>query len=103
MVRESDMEPKHEHDTEQRIRMKAYELWLLEGRPEGREARHWEMAKEFIAREETRAELLAINREVGDIEDNTTADALDQRPDTIKTTHKPAKAATGKTPGNRAA
>jgi hypothetical protein len=61
------------------------------------------MAKEFIAREETRAELLAINREVGDIEDNTTADALDQRPDTIKTTHKPAKAATGKTPGNRAA
>jgi len=29
---------------EQRIRELAYEIWLSEGRPEGQEARHWEMA-----------------------------------------------------------
>ncbi|KRW57267.1 DUF2934 domain-containing protein [Stutzerimonas nitrititolerans] len=29
---------------EQRIRELAYEIWLSEGRPEGQDARHWEMA-----------------------------------------------------------
>ena len=36
-------------DMENRIREKAYELWLLEGRPEdGQAARHWEMARNLI-------------------------------------------------------
>ena len=34
------------HD--ERVRLKAYEIWLNEGRPEGRDARHWEMAREAI-------------------------------------------------------
>ena len=29
---------------EQRIRELAYEIWQSEGRPEGQDARHWEMA-----------------------------------------------------------
>lgn len=36
-------------DDEERIRAKAYELWEAEGRPEGRQNRHWEEAREIIA------------------------------------------------------
>lgn len=45
------------HSTEQRIRMKAYEIWLREGCPDGSEQRHWEMAKKFIAGEEAKSAL----------------------------------------------
>ncbi|WP_413991769.1 DUF2934 domain-containing protein [Labrys okinawensis] len=45
------------HTTEQRIRMKAYEIWLREGCPEGSDQRHWEMAKKFIAGEEAKSTL----------------------------------------------
>ncbi len=45
------------HTTEQRIRMKAYEIWLREGCPEGADRRHWEMATKFIVGEEAKATL----------------------------------------------
>jgi DUF2934 family protein len=45
------------HTTEQRIRMKAYEIWLREGCPEGSDQRHWDMAKKFIAGEEAKSAL----------------------------------------------
>ncbi|MFV0456735.1 MAG: DUF2934 domain-containing protein [Pseudomonas sp.] len=32
---------------EQRIRELAYEIWLSEGRPEGQDTRHWEMARKL--------------------------------------------------------
>jgi hypothetical protein len=35
---------------EERVRRKAYELWVSEGRPSGREREHWELARE-LARE----------------------------------------------------
>ena len=35
-------------DREDRIRARAYELWLLEGKPEGRDLDHWFMAAETI-------------------------------------------------------
>ena len=35
-------------DREDRIRNRAYELWLLEGMPEGRDVDHWFMAAETI-------------------------------------------------------
>ena len=38
---------------EERIRRKAYELWLAEGRPEGRDRDHWELARELIAIEDS--------------------------------------------------
>lgn len=31
-------------DREQKIRDRAYELWVQEGRPEGREGEHWSQA-----------------------------------------------------------
>ena len=40
-------------DMEQRIRERAYEIWVAEGRPRGRHQRHWQMAREAIAQEET--------------------------------------------------
>ncbi|WP_181706210.1 DUF2934 domain-containing protein [Chthonobacter rhizosphaerae] len=36
-------------DTERRVREKAYELWVAEGRPEGRSEAHWTEAREIIA------------------------------------------------------
>ncbi|MBV8184446.1 MAG: DUF2934 domain-containing protein [Hyphomicrobiales bacterium] len=38
---------------EERIRRKAYELWLAEGKPEGRDLDHWELARELIAIEDS--------------------------------------------------
>lgn len=39
-------------DTERRIRERAYDIWLREGRPHGRHAEHWETAKAEIDAEE---------------------------------------------------
>jgi hypothetical protein len=39
-------------DEERRIRERAYDIWLREGRPHGRHAEHWETAKAEIAAEE---------------------------------------------------
>lgn len=36
-------------DQDERIRRKAYELWVEEGRPDGRADQHWEMAREIVA------------------------------------------------------
>jgi hypothetical protein len=41
--------PDTEQDREERIRVRAYHLWLADGRPEGREAEYWERAKELQA------------------------------------------------------
>ncbi len=38
-------------DTDARIRQRAYEIWLREGRPHGRDKDHWAMAKREIAAE----------------------------------------------------
>jgi hypothetical protein len=40
----------HSHD--ERVRLRAYEIWLNEGKPEGRDQRHWEMAREIIGYED---------------------------------------------------
>ena len=42
------MDEKGQPTHEERVRLKAYEIWLNEGRPEGRDARHWEMAREAV-------------------------------------------------------
>jgi hypothetical protein len=47
-----------EHSHEERVRLKAYEIWLNEGKPEGRDARHWEMAREIIGYEDARQSTL---------------------------------------------
>jgi Protein of unknown function (DUF2934) len=41
------------HDSEQRIRERAYAIWEQEGRPDGREHAHWERARSLL---ETEAE-----------------------------------------------
>jgi hypothetical protein len=37
----------------QKVREKAYEIWVLEGRPEGRSLVHWGMAEQLVAQEDT--------------------------------------------------
>jgi DUF2934 family protein len=37
--------------TEERIRERAYRLWLEEGQPEGKDAEHWEKARALLALE----------------------------------------------------
>jgi Protein of unknown function (DUF2934) len=41
-----------ERDMEERIREGAFHIWIQEGRPEGRDKEHWELAKAQIAAEE---------------------------------------------------
>ena len=45
-------------DTEERIRVRAYRLWVEEGRPEGRAADHWSLARELVAIEESQLDTL---------------------------------------------
>jgi hypothetical protein len=40
---------------EQRIRDLAYNIWLEEGRPEGRDRAHWQMAERIVAAEDDKA------------------------------------------------
>jgi hypothetical protein len=44
-----------------RIRERAYRMWLEEGRPEGREHVHWDMASELVAIEESQRDTLQPN------------------------------------------
>lgn len=46
------------HSDESRIRERAHRLWEEEGRPEGRAESHWFQAKEIVAIEEGRPEML---------------------------------------------
>jgi len=39
-------------DTEERIRERAFQIWIEEGQPKGRELNHWEKAKAEIAAED---------------------------------------------------
>lgn len=40
------------HISEERIRERAYRLWLEEGQPQGKDAEHWEKARELLAMED---------------------------------------------------
>lgn len=50
------------NDNDELIRRRAYEIWELEGRPEGQERRHWEQA----SREMAEHERLPSNSQTGD-------------------------------------
>lgn len=43
-------------DLKQRIRERAYQIWLEEGKPSGRDLAHWELAKAEIAAKTTTKE-----------------------------------------------
>ena len=43
---------------EDRIRAKAFDLWIAEGRPFGRHQQHWDAAKEILAIEDSQKETL---------------------------------------------
>lgn len=54
-------------DDERRIREKAYELWVAEGRPEGRAEAHWQEAREIIAtRDSLGTTLVPLKDTLGD-------------------------------------
>ena len=53
-------------NVEQRIRERAYRIWLEEGCPEGREKDHWDMATELVAIEDgQQATLKPIQQNLG--------------------------------------
>ncbi|WP_207479008.1 DUF2934 domain-containing protein [Arenibaculum pallidiluteum] len=56
---------------EERIRERAYRIWDREGRPEGRERDHWELAREEIAIEDNIKDTLEPNP-AGDAYDTAT-------------------------------
>jgi Protein of unknown function (DUF2934) len=73
------------HTTEQRIRMKAYEIWLREGCPEGSDRRHWEMARKFIVGDEAKSALTARFYDVHEINEAEKAEAKTAAPAKKKT------------------
>jgi hypothetical protein len=46
------------NDVEQRIRERAFKIWIEEGQPEGRDKDHWELAKFAIAEQDGQAATL---------------------------------------------
>ena len=46
---------------EERIRERAYRIWEREGRPEGRDREHWELAREEVAIEDNLVQTLEPN------------------------------------------
>jgi hypothetical protein len=64
-------------DLEQRIRERAYRLWEEEGRPEGREAAHWEMAATLIAIEDNPQAGRAENPVIRDRERGPTGEPVE--------------------------
>jgi len=54
-------DPLNDERREERIRQRAHEIWEREGRPEGREQAHWDMASELVAQEEHHADTLRRN------------------------------------------
>ncbi|MFG1425133.1 DUF2934 domain-containing protein [Roseixanthobacter glucoisosaccharinicivorans] len=61
-------------EEQEKIRQKAYQIWLDEGQPEGRSDAHWDMARELVAQQEN---YLSTTKPVGDgappAEDSTVA------------------------------
>jgi hypothetical protein len=45
-------------DLEARIRQRAHQMWVDEGRPDGKADNHWELAKMAIALEDAQPEML---------------------------------------------
>lgn len=57
------------NDLNERIRRRAHQIWIEEGRPEGRDAIHWDMARELIAIEDNqKSATMPVRRESGDPE-----------------------------------
>lgn len=48
----------HDQELEQRIRERAYKIWLDEGCPHGKDKEHWELAKFAIAQQDGLASTL---------------------------------------------
>jgi len=54
------------HDVEQRIRERAFRIWLDEGCPHGRDKIHWDMASELVAIEDNqKLTLRPIDQNIG--------------------------------------
>ena len=47
-----------EEDLKRRIRERAHRIWEEEGRPDGRENQHWELARFAIAQEDAQTGML---------------------------------------------
>lgn len=56
-------------DYTERVRRRAYQIWLEEGRPEGRESTHWDMASELVAIEDQQTKITKpVRRRAGNKE-----------------------------------
>jgi len=49
------MTSEEENDLESRIAARAFQIWIEEGQPYGRQQEHWELAKHAIALEDGQA------------------------------------------------
>ena len=69
-------------DIGQRIRERAYRIWLDEGCPQGRELDHWDKATQLVAIEDgQRSTLRPIEQNLGPVcTENSNADVMVMKP-----------------------
>lgn len=65
-------------EDEDRVRLRAYKLWLEEGQPEGRADVHWDQARELVAIEESTQDTLLPNP-IHEYEQNPTTEPIEPR------------------------
>lgn len=68
-------------DDELRVRQLAYRIWEAEGRPEGQEQRHWEMALKIVAAERESGERVRPELEIEADDTDTDAPVRDDELD----------------------
>jgi hypothetical protein len=83
-------------DRHERISERAYQIWIAEGRSQGRHDEHWQRAEREIAEEELRIAAAMADRAAG------TATGARRRP-SASGAKKAATPATGKSPATPAA
>jgi Protein of unknown function (DUF2934) len=54
-------------ETEQRIRERAYQIWIEEGRPTGRDKEHWARAEQELSETTERGPPLQPDQPVGEV------------------------------------
>jgi hypothetical protein len=84
-------------DHTERVRRRAYQIWLEEGRPEGREAAHWEMARELVAIEDSQT---STTRPVERNPDDPESAATPSKSANKSPAKSPAKAMAAASPGS---
>lgn len=75
-MQDRNLRDQQEAALEERIRQRAYRIWIEEGCPDGRENAHWDMASELVAIEDNYRDTLKPNP-IEDYANNPTTEPVE--------------------------